>query len=42
VVIDEIHRVQQLFEVMRGIIDDWRGVAWRGVAWRGVAWRGLA
>ena len=29
VVIDEIHRVPQLFEVLRGIIDDWRAAGQR-------------
>ena len=29
VVIDEIHRVPQLFEVLRGIIDDWRAAGMR-------------
>ncbi|APW45231.1 ATP-binding protein [Rhodoferax antarcticus] len=29
VVIDEIHRVPQLFEVLRGIIDDWRAAGLR-------------
>lgn len=29
VVIDEIHRVPQLFEVLRGVIDDWRAAGLR-------------
>lgn len=29
VVIDEVHRVPQLFEVLRGIIDDWRAAGLR-------------
>ena len=29
VVIDEIHRVPQLFEILRGIIDDWRAAGLR-------------
>lgn len=29
VVIDEIHRVPHLFEILRGIVDDWRGAGLR-------------
>ena len=29
VIIDEIHRVPNLFDILRGIIDDWRAAGWR-------------